>query len=257
MTNEEYIKAIELRRSRRAYSSKPLNEDIKSVIKEMVEAVNTQPDLHFIFIDDGSSAFRIFSGKFSMIAVCGPDTQKAREDSGYYGESIVLQCAYHGLGTCWVSGTYNENKVYELADIPREERLYCVIVIGYPKNRFTAVERTMYGATHKKNKTYQDMFEYSDAKLPEEYAYGLKLVEAAPSEVNRRPVKFRYENGVFSAYVEDPYSDKSIDFGIAKLHFVLGCRAKGVYGHWSYENVFELDDSNIIKFEKTDSEEEK
>ena len=42
-----------------------------------------------------------------------------------------------------------------------------------------------------------------------------------------------------------------------KLHFVLGCRAKGVYGHWSYENVFELDDSNIIKFEKTDSEEEK
>ena len=249
MTNDEYIKAIELRRSRRAYQNKPLSEDIKKVIKEMVAAVNQTAGLDFIFIDDATPAFKLFTGKFSMIAVCGSDTQKAMEDSGYYGESIMLQCVYHGLGTCWVAGTYNENKAYEMINLPKDKRLFCVITVGYPKEKLSAIEKTMYNATHKKSKTYQDMFEYCDEKLPEAYAYGMKLVEKAPSAVNRRPVKFRYENGVFSAYVEEPYSDRSIDFGIAKLHFVLGCRAKGVNGHWSYENVFEEEEHLRIKFE--------
>ncbi|MBQ8980176.1 MAG: hypothetical protein IJ077_01040, partial [Eubacterium sp.] len=61
--------------------------------------------------------------------------------------------------------------------------------------------------------------------------------------------------GVLSASVEDPYSDKSVDFGIAKLHFILGCRAMGVNGRWTKENVFEEIESKRIKFEsKVDSE---
>lgn len=255
MTNKEYIEAIKMRRSHRAYKSKPLSDEIKNVIKEMVDAVNENNDFEFIFVEDATPAFRLFTGKFSMIVVCGPDTQKAREDSGYYGESIILQCVYHGLGTCWVGGTYNENKVYEMLNLPLETRLYCVITIGYPKSGMTPIEKTMYAATHRKNKSYQDMFEYADEKLPEEYAYGMKMVEMAPSAVNRRPVKFRYENGVLSGYVEEPYSDKSIDFGIAKLHFVLGCREMGVFGKWSYENVFEVDNNKKIKIPERNEEE--
>lgn len=252
MTNEEYIKAIEMRRSRRAYQSRPLSSEVEAVIREMIDAVNGSADLDFIFVEDATPAFHIFSGKFSAIAVCGPDTQKAREDSGYWGESIVLQCVYHGLGTCWVSGTYNENKVYEMLHLPNDKRLYCVITVGYPKDKLNTVEKTMYKATHKKSKSYQDMFEFCDEKLPEAYAYGMQLVEKAPSAVNRRPVKFRYENGLLSASVEEPYSDKSIDFGIAKLHFLLGCRAKGVNGVWTYENTFEPIEPQRIRFQKNE-----
>ena len=104
----------------------------------------------------------------------------------------------------------------------------------------------MYKATHKKNKSYQDMFEYCDEKLPEAYAYGMELVEKGPSAVNRRPVNFRYEKGKLSGSVSEPYSDKSVDFGIAKLHFVIGAMAKGVYGSWSFDNVFE--ETERIKF---------
>ena len=256
MTTQEYIKAIEMRHSRRAYKNKHLDEGIKSVIKEMVDAVNETSDLDLIFIDDATPAFRIFQGKFSMIAVCGPDSQKAMENAGYYGESIVLQCVYHGLGTCWVSGTFNENKAYEMTKLPRNKRLYCVIVIGYPRERENTVEKTMYKATHKKSKSYQDMFEACDKKICDEYAYAMKLVEMAPSAVNRRPVKFRYENGVLSAHVEEPYSDQSIDFGIAKLHFVLGCRAKGINGHWTTENIFEEVKTEKLKFEKEENKDE-
>lgn len=249
MTNEEYIKAIDMRRSRRSYKNRPLSKDIMGVVSDMVDAVNESAGLHFVFIEDATPAFRIFTGKFSMIVVCGENTQKAREDCGYYGESIVLQCVYHGLGTCWVSGTFNENKVYEMVKLPKEERIYAVITIGYPKDSLSVLEKTMYNATHKKSKPYQNMIEVCDEKLPEEYAYALKLVEKGPSAVNRRPVKFKYEKGNISAYVDEPYSDMSIDFGIAKLHFVLGCRAMGINGHWTFENKFEVSEPQRIKFE--------
>lgn len=255
MTNEQYIEAIEKRHSRRAYKQKPLGAEIKQVISQMVDAVNESAGLDFIFIDDATPFFKIFTGKFSMIVVAGPDTQKAREDCGYYGESIVLQCVYHGLGTCWVSGTYNENKVYETVNLASEKRIYEVITIGYAKDNYSLIEKTMYNATHKKSKTYQDMFEACDAKLPEEYAYGMKLVEKGPSAVNRRPVKFRYENGVLSGYVDEPYSDKSVDFGIAKLHFLIGVKSKGINGKWSFDNVFEQTQSQRIKFESKNEEE--
>lgn len=255
MTNEQYIEAIEKRHSRRAYKQKPLGAEIKQVISQMVDAVNESAGLDFIFIDDATPFFKIFTGKFSMIVVAGPDTQKAREDCGYYGESIVLQCVYHGLGTCWVSGTYNENKVYETVNLASEKRVYAVITIGYAKDNYSLIEKTMYNATHKKSKTYQDMFEACDAKLPEEYAYGMKLVEKGPSAVNRRPVKFRYENGVLSGYVDEPYSDKSVDFGIAKLHFLIGVKSKGINGKWSFDNVFEQTQSQRIKFESKNEEE--
>ena len=246
MTNEQYIKAIDMRHSRRAYKNKPLDRDIIDVISSMVDSVNEEAGLDFILFEDGTPFFKIFSGKFSMIVIAGEDSQKARENCGYYGESIVLQCVYHGLSTCWVSGSYNENKVYEAIDLPSEKRIYAVITIGYTKQNRTLLEKTMYKATHKKNKTYQDMFEYCDEKLPDAYAYGMELVEKAPSAVNRRPVKFRYENGKLSAYVNEPYSDKSVHFGIAKLHFVIGAMAKGVYGKWSFDNVFE--ETQRIKF---------
>lgn len=255
MTNEQYIEAIEKRHSRRAYKQKPLGAEIKQVISQMVDAVNESAGLDFIFIDDATPFFKIFTGKFSMIVVAGPDTQKAREDCGYYGESIVLQCVYHGLGTCWVSGTYNENKVYETVNLASEKRIYAVITIGYAKDNYSLIEKTMYNATHKKSKTYQDMFEACDAKLPEEYAYGMKLVEKGPSAVNRRPVKFRYENGILSGSVDEPYSDKSVDFGIAKLHFLIGVKSKGINGKWSFDNVFEQTQSQRIKFESKNEEE--
>ena len=69
-------------------------------------------------------------------------------------------------------------------------------------------------------------------------------------------VNFKYENGKISASVDEPYSDKSIDFGIAKLHFVIGTRAKGINGKWSLENVFEVSEPQRLKFEPKENNDE-
>lgn len=255
MNNKEYIKAIEMRTSRRSYKSIGLDKDTVGIIKDMVDYVNEKGRLNFSFIEDASPAFTVFSGKFSAVAVCGPDTVSAREDCGYYGETIVLQCAYHGLGTCWVSGTYNENKILEMLNLPKKVRLYCVIAIGFVNPKKSLKENMFYRATHKNNKPYQKMFEVCDEKLPEHFEYAMQLVEAAPSAVNRRPVKFRYENGVVSASVDEPYSDKSIDFGIAKLHFQLGAAAKGIRGKWA-NGSFIVDENRVLKFPQVNSNNE-
>lgn len=248
MTNEEYIRAIDMRRSRRSYTSHALDAETLSVIQSMIDAVNTGAGLDFMLVEDATSMSRLFTGKYSAIAVCGDDSERSRVLAGYYGESIVLQCVYHGLGTCWCTGTYDENKAYELLDIPRDVRLYGIIVIGNAKSGITAKERLMYNATHKKNKPYQKMLGACDRKLPPYYAYAMQLVEKAPSAVNRRPVVFRYEEGQFSGSVDAPYSDKSIDFGIAQLHFQLGAAAKGVKGEWDSAGRFCPEDAKVIKF---------
>lgn len=255
MTNEEYIKAIEIRTARRSYKGVPLDENTMANIRDMVDYVNKKADLNFCFIEEASSAFSIFSGRFSAVAVCGKDTVSAREDCGYYGETIVLQCAYHGLGTCWVSSTYNENTILEMLNLPEKVRLYCVIVIGFANSKKSLLENVMYKATHKNSKPYQKMFEVCDEKLPRHFEYAMQLVEAAPSAVNRRPVVFRYENGVVSASVDEPYSDKSIDFGIAKLHFQLGASAKGIKGEWVNGSFIE-DKERLLKFPKRNSNHE-
>ena len=141
MTNEEYIKAIDMRTSRRTYKARALDKSILEVLKNMVDAVNEASGLEFQLVEDGTPAFKIFSGRFSYIAVCGEDSEAARIKSGYWGESIVLQCVYHGLGTCWVSGTYDENKVYKAIDLPKKHRLYAVIVVGYVKDKLSAKEK--------------------------------------------------------------------------------------------------------------------
>lgn len=238
MTNEEYVKAIEMRRSRRSYKSRGIDSVTAQVIRELTEIVNSKSGLDFRFIEDASSVFSVLSGKISAIAVCGDDSEEARIKSGYYGEMIVLQCVYHGLGTCWVSGTFNESKVLSILALPENKRIFAMIAIGNVKPTLSRKEKIMYNITHKQNKTYQQMLESCDRKLPAEYENAMKLVELAPSGTNSRPVRFKYENGEMSAYVESPYSEKSIDLGIARLHFVIGSAAKGVNGRWNKNGVF-------------------
>lgn len=248
MTNEEYLKAIDLRCSRRTFKNSFLDDETKQVIRDMVDYVNKKANLNFAFFDDGRFAFNIHSGMTSMIAVCGPDNIPAREACGYYGETIVLQCAYHGIGTCWV-GSYNENKVLEKMDLPKGIRLYCVIAVGKVGKDKSFKEKMMYKATHKNCKPYQKMFEVCDEKLTDEIVFAMQQVEKAPSAVNRRPVKFKYEKGMISAYVDEPYSDKSIDFGIAQLHFQLGMSAKGIKGEWINDR-FIVDNEKRLEFPK-------
>lgn len=249
MTTADYIDAIKKRTSRRSFRAKLPDEETRQVLRELTDIINTKSDgFNMIFVDDCSAVSKTLSGKFSAIVITGDDKEQTRLDIGYWGESIVLQCVSHGLGTCWITGTYDENKMLSLINIDKKTRLYGFIAVGYVKDKLSVKEKALYNMAHKQNKPYQKMFEVMDDKLPEEYAFGMKLVEMAPSDANRRAIHFKYEEGVLSAYVDEPYSDKTIELGIAELHFNLGARSKGVRGRWDIHGRFIPDNDTVIKF---------
>ena len=208
MTNDEYIKAIEMRRSRRAYGSKPLSEDIKNVIKEMVDAVNETATPDFIFVDDATPAFRLFTGKFSMIVVCGPDEQKAREECGYWGERLVLTAQTLGLNTCWVGGTYK--KIPSAYQIASGEKLVIVISVGY-------------GATQghpRKSKTYADVAR-AEGEAPRWFKDGVAAALLAPTALNQQKFTLTLRGDRVQAKAGLGFFTKT-DLGIVKCHFEIG-----------------------------------
>ncbi len=257
MTTDEYVKAISMRTSRRTYKRAAMSKELKAVIKQMADSVNAEnDDITFTFIEDPTFAFSMFTGKFSAIAVCGEDTPQAREKCGYWGETIVLQAVYHGLGTCWVDSSYNENKIMEYLQLPHGLRLYCLITFGLVNEKKSRKEVMMYNMLHRTNKPYQKMFSVCDEKLPPAYKNGMLMVDTAPSATNNKPVTFKYENGVLSGSVEEPYSVKSVSFGIAQLHFMLGAAAMGVKGRWVDDTFVEDGANKVLKFPKKEQPEE-
>ena len=249
LSNEEFINAINERCSRRTYRSKYLADDICNEIKRIVDETNKISSMNFQFIKDGKKALSsfsaskgMFSGLPSYIALTGEDTQKARENIGYYGEIILLQLVNGGLGTCWVCGTFNKTQVEKEITLNKCEKLYGIIAAGYVIPEKSAKENIIYNATHKTANPYQRMFINCDKELPDYLVAAMKLVEKAPSAVNRQPYKFSYIDNILSVTVDEPYSEKSIDLGIAKLHIELGAANKGVFGKWNIKNQFVLDD---------------
>lgn len=239
MTTHEYIEAMAMRRSRRTFLNKPLSPEVLDVLRQYVAWINETAGLNFVLFENGKGLSKMLGGSFALVAVCGPDTQKAREDCGYFGEQMVLEAVYSGLGTCWLASTYKEEKVFQLCRLPKKVRLYAAIAVGYVRKELSAKEKMIRKATHKTCRPYQKMFTVCDEKLPDEYVFAMQQVEAAPSSVNRRPVRFQYENGVLHAGVAEPYSDQSIDFGIAKFHFETAMREKGINGRWTSAGNFE------------------
>ena len=59
MTNEEYIKAIDMRTSRRTYKARALDKSILEVLKNMVDAVNEASGLEHLHSRFSPADFRI------------------------------------------------------------------------------------------------------------------------------------------------------------------------------------------------------
>lgn len=62
------------------------------------------------------------------------DKQYTLMDVGIAATHFCLQAAYEGLGTCMV-GWFNEKRVRELLNIPKNSRPMLIITVGYPDGK--------------------------------------------------------------------------------------------------------------------------
>ena len=151
----DIYEAIKNRRSVRSYQEKDISEEVLSRIfdaaRSAPSANNIQP-WKFIIVKDkrlrGEVAKHCWNQRFIaeapvIIVACGlPTTSKI----GGYQSSVFVDIAIavdhltlaaraEGLGTCWI-GAFDNAKLKQLLNIPKEANVVVVTPLGYPKSPF-------------------------------------------------------------------------------------------------------------------------
>ena len=238
MTNME---AVLVRVSNRKYLPRPLTEDEISQLEKIIGAANLASGLRMQLLTNCPEAFSslrrsygMFSGVSNLVALVGrSDLPYFREKCGYYGEKVVLGATTLGLGTCWVCGTYDREKVP--CQLQPGEELCGVITVGPVAERPGTREKLIRGALHRHRKSAAELSRgMGDA--PDWFQAGISAVVRSPSAVNRQPYRFAYADGRVTAFLTEqgPYAE--VDLGIAKYHFEIG--AHGGTWTWGDGGVF-------------------
>ncbi|MFC1623947.1 nitroreductase family protein [Candidatus Omnitrophota bacterium] len=157
-----FLELAKKRKSVRKYSSRSVSREIIDRCLEAARlapsACNSQP-WKFIVIDDEGLKNTIvdscLSGIYSinrftknapvLIVVITERSSYIASLGGYFKgvryslidigiacEHLVLQAEEVGLGTCWL-GWFDESKVKDILDIPKEKKIDAIISMGYPE----------------------------------------------------------------------------------------------------------------------------
>lgn len=220
----ERKEAMDARRSVRAYDGREaLEADIAPLLHEM-ETFNRENEMTMEWIRDGSEAFTgltksygMFKGVKSLISVKGKKGDKdLKEKAGYFGQLLALDAVIAGFGTCFVGGTYDKTKIRVLED----EEPVLVLLIGYPLEKEPLRQKFIKKFTKKDMRTRDCLICSGDP--PTWVVEGIEAALKAPSAMNKKPVKFRFEDdGTLTAFVEEESGYSMTDLGIAKANFEI------------------------------------
>ena len=145
----DVFEAIKIRKSVRAYDSRPIPNEILLRILEAgrlaPSAGNIQP-WHFVVVSDGEKRKRLAQARYakflaeSPVVIVGCGDQKASPrwymiDVTIALEHIVLAATNEGLGTCWI-GSFSEDEIREMLKIPENFRVVALLAIGYSRKKF-------------------------------------------------------------------------------------------------------------------------
>lgn len=207
----EILETMKQRHSVRQYVDRPIEQEKKEILNELINEINGKTGLHIQIIYDEPKCFDSFMahyGKFSgvknYIVLVGKKSDNLDEQLGYYGEQLVLKAQELGLNTCWVALTHGKSK----AVVNKGEKQGCIIPIGYGENQ---------GAAHQ-SKALTDVSNYTEG-MPDWFLTGVEAALLAPTAMNQQ--KFRFEllpDGKVKATPGSGFYTK-VDLGIAKYHF--------------------------------------
>lgn len=215
------LEAVSARHSVRKYVDKELSADIIAALQDKIAECNKVGNLNIQLVQNETRAFTgmlsygQFSGVKNYLVMVGKKSKDLDERVGYYGEQLVLYAQTLGLNTCWVGLSYR--KVPEAYNIGKEEKLVCMIALGYGE---------IQGVGHK-IKTVEQVSNASDI-TPSWFKKGVEAALLAPTAVNQQKFSFEYvgmNNNRHQVKAKKGISMigyTQIDLGIAKYHFEIG-----------------------------------
>lgn len=214
----EIMEAIERRHSVREYTNEKIQGEVLQELLDEIALCNEESGLNIQLITDEPDAFSgklahygDFKGVKNYLALVGKKADDLQEKCGYYGQKIVIKAQMLGLNTCWVMLTYNKSKVKKNVKIEKDEKLVCVIAIGYGENQ---------GKPH--SNCFIDSIFRLRGDMPSWFMEGIQCALFAPTAMNQQ--KFRFilvdDNKVKAENRARVCGE--IDLGIAKYHFEIG-----------------------------------
>ena len=213
------IEAIAARHSVRHYTDQAIEIEKIERLQQLVSEYNAQSGLHIQLITNEPRSFGEsmlarygkFSGVTNYFAMIGKRNSKSLDETvGFYGEKLVLEAQTMGLNTCWVGLSYK--KIGSVLDISNDEKLVCLIALGYGATQ---------GVDHKR-KTPDKVSKTDIETAPQWYKQGVACALLAPTAINQQKFKFELKPGnkVKAKAGIGPYS--KVDLGIVKYHFEIG-----------------------------------
>ncbi|MBI9095375.1 MAG: nitroreductase family protein [Sphaerochaeta sp.] len=234
MQKPDYLKAIENRTSRRAYTKEPIEAEKIAYLQEIIRTINTESGLSITWLEDGSRAFTalksygMFKNVGSVLVLKGPrSVSDLSERIGYYGELLVLEATALDLGTCWIAGTYDKNS--NLFSLGVDEVLVSIISVGNIPAEQTLKEKLISRIVSRKTLALKEFYT-AEGEIPQWFLEGIKAVQKAPSAVNSQRVRFWYTKEGITATVPGTWATDPIDMGIAKVHFALATGGRFAFG---------------------------
>lgn len=194
--------------------------------------------------------------KGARYCIIGISNRKAVSEIsfGYDFEKIILFLTDLGLSTCWLGGAYNREGLEELLSLGEDEFVSIISPIGYEERQFRVMPGAMNMAFRaRKRKPWKSLFYLDGPKgflskeEAEDYREPLEMVRLGPSGFNRQPWRvvkqgqqFHFFIGIRSTYNFLPHDMGKIEIGIAKCHFELSAKEKGLKGFWEEVNQEEI-----------------
>ncbi len=174
-----------------------------------------------------------------LVGILPEESGAARLDLGYVLEQVVLEATRLGLGTCWITGSYDAQQAGNTVGLAAGEVAAAVCALGYPAQdrwgRFHSRTVRRLARGHRRKPLTDIVFAGRwgepwtlDGTVPMLTA-ALDHARLAPSASNRQPWRFivRPDNVTLALTRPAP-----IDGGIVMAHLALASAALGLEGAW-------------------------
>lgn len=174
-----------------------------------------------------------------LVGILPEESDTARIDLGFVLEQVVLEATRLGLGTCWITGSYDAKQAGDAVELEAGEVAAAVCALGYPAEQgygrlHTTIIRRLAGG-HKRKPLTDIVFSarWGESWTPEEadpiLVTVLKHARLAPSAHNGQPWRFIVDAEDITLALVKP---RFIDAGIVMSHVSLVAATVDRPGRW-------------------------
>jgi nitroreductase len=249
---KDALGAMRRRVSTRSYQDRPVDAAILHSLLSAAEGAdhvsNAPPRVSLISGTELTSRVLTFVvGSYGLVlnaphllaGILPSESPAARVDLGYVLEQVVLQATEFGLGTCWITGTYDSNAAGDAVETSSSEVVAAVCALGRPSEtrlgRFhSALVHRLAGAGRRKPLSEIAYLEtwggaWSAEGADPSLVTVLEHCRLAPSAANRQPWRFIVRRDAIALALK---RSRPIDAGIVMAHFALAAASLGISGRW-------------------------